>query len=1582
MEKPLCQSSFRESFGSFALNCRALAIRRIRSEGRTVAKLTAARNGITLLFVVSMIALFLLMGTAFVVLSTDFFRTSRKRAQHDLRLIDSGAYLDKAFYDLIREPDLHDSTSPLRGHSLLGDMYGYGFKARIGNSQLHGSQHFIVITLDLANARHVLDDSPVSAPRVTQWAGLVLTVTSGVGQGLATRVVDHQVTDTGQVLLLQPDWRNTSLLPAEVNQLNGAEVVVNGRPFAGTGAGLFDPNSSPDRAALSLAALQPNQKSRSRDELIGRGGLSLGGQSGYLAAKTAAGTLTANHESTNESYDTFDFQNLFLAGLDPSGAIANPSFHRQELVDQYPVRTDFRAIQGPNNGVLVDNLNNGSPDGIWIDIGLSPLSNEHGTRFKPLVSYTVVDLDSRLNLNAHGSRFEFDSEMSEIPLLPTQGSGAPDPAALHRGVGYGPPEIKLQPTLLDGGWVFKGNADIPGRYGADGKPGEADVRDGWSTYKLFGYPDRSFMNPIPGSVSGDFGSAMDVHGRFSVGYPDDTRDFEVPVHLPVANVGISNLTTELVDSAYEMSFSDHSMTGPPSKFDTPFTLPELEAVLRESDVDSRLLPSRLRELGGAELSGMNSAAYSITTSSFEVPTRMDNLTEQLFQILSRNDPALSAETIRDQVRRLLPSEIIRGLPMNVNRPFGDGIDNDGDSVVDEIGESNQIVHPNGDTYSFDNAQARYDFARQLYVLALLATEQFDTVHTDVPAGLLAYRRSVAQWAVNVVDFRDRDTIMTGFEYDLNPWDGWDVDGNLQTSTMLNGRAPKYRGVVWGVERPELLLTEVVATHDRALQDLSIDPSGKTTDDDPPDEDFDSHLVPRVSVFFELYNPWIINEANQLRPAELYDSRLNGVDLQKQAVDGSPVWRLVVTKPHESTNQAYLDPDDPKTPVKFERRIYFTQPIDDSGPEVFFPDSNINVSSVQPGFYAVVGSAGVNQGDQYTTYFGRKGVADPLHEDELKLTRQISLNPQTEELKIVTWNFQNSEMETITRSQVVNIPIGLNDGGFERNLGVSDPVSGYDGQRHNGQRVEMTSIADGHKFTIDQPNPNTNFAFDVPIDKMLDEEHFEEYLRNDGLHTGYRTVHLQRLANPLEGHDADSNPYLTIDSSSIDLVAFNASDSKPDPNNTPADLWFGSYERRAIIDPQGKQTQALDQNRHRLLFKNRSRHPDDDASEGTQFQNGPDLQDFPTGAQVDRPIGGDRHLFSFNLKESLGAINVADRNAHQDVANPEQYPFAALTWNNRPYASHLELVNVPFTNSYRLTRLFDVADEQQNIYAPDSSAIPGREVDQYSGRFPHLFNFFLDPPFPEVPAFSHLDAGLHRIFDFVEVPSRFLGTESYVNPDVFRTNQGLTFNLAAPFDTISNFRYPGKININTVLDPRVWDSLMSNYSTGGGGSAVTYSDWEESRNGNGGLPFSNPLRSPRAANWVPLNGMRNFDQADCALFRKRPTTNVPLFDYKSPSMHNNTQRAAYFRNACRQRLGNLVTGRSSVFAIWITIGYFEVDDTGSVIMADQGGRELGSDSGAVRRNRAFFIFDRSIPVAFEPGKNHNVDRAVLIRRIIE
>ena len=77
-----------------------------------------------------------------------------------------------------------------------------------------------------------------------------------------------------------------------------------------------------------------------------------------------------------------------------------------------------------------------------------------------------------------------------------------------------------------------------------------------------------------------------------------------------------------------------------------------------------------------------------------------------------------------------------------------------------------------------------------------------------------------------------------------------------------------------------------------------------------------------------------------------------------------------------------------------------------------------------------------------------------------------------------------------------------------------------------------------------------------------------------------------------------------------------------------------------------------------------------------------------------------------------------------------------------------------------------------------------------------------------------------------------------------------------------------------------------------------------------------------------------------------------------------------------RISNFTTSQSNVYAVWITLGYFEVDDNGDRV------REVGVLRGEAKRHRAFFIIDRSIPVGFEPGVNHNADETILLRRYIE
>ena len=142
-------------------------------------------------------------------------------------------------------------------------------------------------------------------------------------------------------------------------------------------------------------------------------------------------------------------------------------------------------------------------------------------------------------------------------------------------------------------------------------------------------------------------------------------------------------------------------------------------------------------------------------------------------------------------------------------------------------------------------------------------------------------RRIAQWAINVVDFRDSNAIMTPFEYDVDPFNGWQqMDGDPTTPDIPDPPAPGFqneRRVVWGAEYPDLLITESAAFHDVRMKDTKWDTSGKKTDDpNNPDPFVDQYRIPQGSLFLEFYctrnrvAPRNYKVSHELYPRELYN----------------------------------------------------------------------------------------------------------------------------------------------------------------------------------------------------------------------------------------------------------------------------------------------------------------------------------------------------------------------------------------------------------------------------------------------------------------------------------------------------------------------------------------------------------------------------------------------------------------------------------------------------------------------------------------------------------------------------------------
>jgi hypothetical protein len=330
-------------------------------------------------------------------------------------------------------------------------------------------------------------------------------------------------------------------------------------------------------------------------------------------------------------------------------------------------------------------------------------------------------------------------------------------------------------------------------------------------------------------------------------------------------------------------------------------------------------------------------------------------------------------------------------------------------------------------------------------------------------------------------------------------------------------------------------------------------------------------------------------------------------------------------------------------------------------------------------------------------------------------------------------------------------------------------------------------------------------------------------------------------------------------------------------------------------------------------------------------------------------------------------------------------FPWLNWNNRPFVSELELLLVPVAKSSMLLKPYDPANFPYGFAFTSGGGSPR--------AFPHLLNCFRPTNDDGSPA-----PEFYRILDLVGVPSPYVGTEIQGRPDTFAAgfdpaNPPHTF--FPPFNRIPNYREPGRLNPNTCTSEAVWTGLMNYYP-----GLTDMSPFVRSRKGyddadtNHPTRFSNPIRS-YAGQMLTTVLPQDLSTAEvnATLLRAHPTAaGVPLFGLTLGEPCD-TSRNPFFRYQGLQRLGNLVTTRSNVFAVWITVGYFEVQPAVRPdLTADQLraiypdgymlGQEAGADRGDIKRHRAFYIFDRSIPMGFQRGMDLNVQKGILLKRYIE
>lgn len=582
---------------------------------------------------------------------------------------------------------------------------------------------------------------------------------------------------------------------------------------------------------------------------------------------------------------------------------------------------------------------------------------------------------------------------------------------------------------------------------------------------------------------------------------------------------------------------------------------------------------------------------------------------------------------------------------------------------------------------------------------------------------------------------------------------------------------------------------------------------------------------------------------------------------------------------------------------------------------------------------------------------------------------------------------------------------------------------------------------------------------------------------------YTVLYLQRLANPLAAWDANANPYITVDSMPVDLTAYTGepsvatSTTKGEPQySSGANAGINAFDsRRRGYDAAGNMVGATQMvaNVWTPLPINVQLAGGYGIAAG-QGTIGTPLPQATLG-YLNTEYGPYYFTNGGGNPAPVNNSGIAASNYNGDPVLPMPW----VAWNNRPYSSQFELMLVPASSASSLASDFGMLGWETgatlNEFLPGQRA-PAQAQQLPVAQFANLLNFF-NTQTPNNAGGTTFLPNLFRLFEYVQTPSQFTGTQEMMNPIMFTGDNAspLLSGLPAshmfhtPFNWLSRYRDPGRINLNTVFDPLVFESLTDDYP----GQAPLWFNLVNSRIGQAnaaGLPlnagmvapnpmwaatatgapgtilspayFANPFRPDGAAPFVPpttwtASGPQPYTFSsqlmhqwtypgipgnllpdygiNTTLLRSQGINSYPanaasmtgaslaLFDdtsfdlnnlgatYKSPGTittppypFRNAGQNAYFQYQMFQRLGNTTTNRSNVYAIWITLGKFEVQPVAVDDMHPDGFKLIQpalDATGTQQTQRGFYIFDRSIPVGFQRGESTNIDRAILVERII-
>jgi hypothetical protein len=1702
------------------------------------------RRGVLLLIVLSMLTLFLMLGASYLVVAIRARKVSKAYADNVVNSSAVGAnasrLVDEAFLVIARgTPNTtigYVGGGANGGDDLLGDKYGSAAGAAIGG-RIQSATRFDVNSTAFISINTSSLTPALPTGSVSELPGRVFTLTLP-GLSVSTRilratgaaasptiVIPAGITASGASLSLS----DVQAAIARAAGLGGNHFRINGREFSGDPAVATDTN-------------EPYDAFDSRNPLLTRimpvpGGSPVVTQSFMNTTPVPLPAVPVSVDNDGDGQPDSQFLSLGLPTFtDASGATIEP--RAAVLVVDLDGRINLNVHDSTADADTADPATGRSlypPFLSRTEIPGNNIDDDNNGTIDDVLTWTAppsaADAYTLQSLPRGSSAGVTSASVRKADVLPPVAGSRP-----NGGAGSRKTTVQAGSRPLGGITNIKNQAlanDIvttrpspkiggtEGRYGGSPaasnqpwddanltaadlpRPGRGSASAGYSVTQAYNDPanedrerwtvaltndpstarpgnriaDNYFTNP------GRYGTPPDLKDRMRVWI--DPSSGQPVYYKPFwdqngRTPGTPTITdNEVVDDPYEINLTRSGSrlnaarnpgTGG-TKVDNPFTVADLEGLLRYFDPDSPRLSRRLVAIAGSDASQNR---LKITTESWDTPAVTDTAWDRV--VRSQFSSLLAAATPHD----FFAPETIAGHKFDLNRPFHDTDFNE--PYFDDInGDGVWNPGPSPAVETRTGELRRQQFAKHLYCLLIAcAARNGATLNAQS-------REQLAQYAVNVVDFRDADGIMTRFDYDANFAPG---------STSW---APAAGDTVWGCERPELLITETHAWHDRRTDDESVGGSVR----DGTDTSFDQKRRPQGAFFVELTAPWcskvlkydsntntvvaatgtnagpIQRLRGDMLPSELLatkdeDTNKNGqldagedingngildaaryagtgIDIEKtvphpNAASRSPVWRLVsvrgryvdpTTGNPDATRDAFgTDPILPATtnaaqsirdPARpggppIDRIFYFTPPPASLSTEIpggVFWATTPGTTPLTPGNYRVVGT-------------------------DLALSPSLSVSPiGPAPAHVQTFDSSPAKPATLTEPLI---------------SAASDP---YDAVMNE---ISANIFAAGQWSTainnpLDSYGPSARpfpGAADVKSSPFLDASG-NAILMQNGTHENFAVIHLQRLGDPTRPYNntpssPQFNPYITIDCLPLDLTVTNHVQAQNSGAPTPPPLLGGNCDDPSAARRDYRQSVERGGNGagpENDRISRRIQPGNNNLNDSASFRSsavppaGGTISTPPAPRPPASPLhtlngrvtsirvltGGSGYTTSPTVAFTGGGGSNATASALvtsgtvteiivlNGGSSYETAPSVAITggggsgatvvayiggppsrwrdaptdptpawmpWPNRPFAQTTEVATVPFTSPFHLT-------QRHSIASPTVSNLQ---------KFFHLPGFFEDatPLAPWNAVTGRTSATAPSLLDFVAIPSRFAGLYATV-PNTAANTAALT---ALGFDNypvsqISHYREPGRINLNTIADPSAWRAMFGAVDALGtisvGGPDDPDVDQAAPPPNLDRLPrwseeLFGPSRQqggtgPAGAQVSPALTLRDFFRNmpapppanDTNQAPSRPTTarTGGFLDNNTAATdaHRNTDRNVYFRYQTMSDILERTTTRSNVFAVWVTIGYFDVTNPAAPV-----------EVSPIVRNRGFYIFDRSIPVAYERGQDHNVRDAILLRRIIQ